>query len=436
MDLFTTAPTNIKVKDGLDRYRKDMGDVESLAKSIKLTRQILPIVVTRDMELIDGGRRLAACILLGKEVKCVYEDVVNELEMRELELEANCHRKDYTPAEEALAIRDLHTLKQSKFGEAKHGPGESGHSTRDTAKLLGKSQSTVMNAIEMAAMVEAFPELAQAKTKRQIKDAAKGLQKLAGAISSQGKLEQAIKEKADLFKIVKMRAEDHMALQTSKSINILCTDPPYGIEATTLTMNLGKDTGGTLSTSGFQLQDPTEKGLEYYALLAKESFRFTTDDAHGWVFMAPEHFHKIREIFVKAGWRAHIKPVIWIKGTSGQCNVTHAWPSSCYEMLLYIRKDQSRLVQEGQPDWIQCPTVSKSERLHQWQKPVPLLETLLARVALPGQTVYDPFMGAGSTLEAAAKLNLFSIGCDNADECYAYTLQRLSKIGVKDEREN
>ena len=114
--------------------------------------------------------------------------------------------------------------------------------------------------------------------------------------------------------------------------------------------------------------------------------------------------------------------------TSGQCNVPHAWPSSCYEMCLYIRKDTSRLVKEGQPDWIPCPIVPESERIHPWQKPVNLLKNLLGRVALQGQTVYDPFCGSGSTLEAAASLGLFSIGCDDAEECYAYTLQRLSSI--------
>jgi len=428
MDLFTAEPTQIKVKEGLDRYRKDLGDIESLSKSIEKTRQILPIIVNRNMELIDGGRRLAACLLLGIQVKCVYEDVIDEFEMRELELEANCHRKDYTPAEEVLAIRDLHRIKQQKYGESKRGPGEVGHTLSDTAKLIGKSSVTVLNALEMAAMVEAFPELAQAKTKRQIRDAAKGLVKLAGAISSQVKLEEAIKDKSDLFIIDKMDAESHMALQPNKSINILCTDPPYGIEVTTLTINLGNNTGGTLSTSGFQLQDNVEKGLSMYSLLAKESFRFTTDDAHGYIFAAPEHYHLIRQIFLREGWRVHIKPLIWIKRSVGQCNVPHAWPSSCYEMFLYIRKDESRLVQQGQPDWVECPPVLKNDRIHQWQKPVELIENLLKRVSLPGQTVYDPFMGSGSTIEAAAKLNLFGIGCDNAEECYAYTLQRLSLL--------
>jgi len=37
-------------------------------------------------------------------------------------------------------------------------------------------------------------------------------------------------------------------------------------------------------------------------------------------------------------------------------------------------------------------------------------------------------MGSASTIEAAVKLKLFAIGCDDAEECYAYSLQRLSKL--------
>jgi len=428
MELFITKPTDIKVKDGIDRYRKDLGDIEALSKSIKNTRQILPIVVNRDLELIDGGRRLAACILLGIDVKCVYEDVVDIFEMRELELEANCHRKDYSPAEEVLAIRDLHRLKQAKYGEAQHGPGEGGHSIADTAKLIGRSKPTVLNAIEMAAMVEAFPQLAGATTKRQIQKAGKGLAKLAEAISGMDKLKEAMKNKEDVFKLVKMKAEDHMTLQPNNSINILCTDPPYGVEMDKLSITLGGKTGGVLTTSGFTLPDSTPKGLYIYQLLAMESFRFTTKDAHGYVFVAPEHFHTIRKFFIDAGWRAHIKPLIWTKNESGQCNVPHAWPSSCYEMFLYIRKDESRLVKEGQPDWIQCKPVPENDKIHGWEKPVELLTNMLQRVSLPGQTVYDPFFGSGSTIEAAVKLKLFAIGCDEAEECYAYALQRMSKL--------
>ena len=164
----------------------------------------------------------------------------------------------------------------------------------------------------------------------------------------------------------------------------------------------------------------------FYEILAKESFRFTVSDAHGYVFCGPEYFWTLRAIFMTAGWRVHVKPIIWIKREVGQCNVPTAWPASCYEMLMYIRKDTSSLVQEGRADWIECNPVLPSVRRHPYEKPVELLKQLLERVCLPGQTVYDPFMGSGSSLEAATILNLFSIGVDESAEAIANATERMA----------
>ena len=136
---FYLDPLKVKVKEGLDRYRKDLGDLKELGKSLKETGQIQPIVVNRQDELIVGGRRLAACILEGIKVKVIYEDTVDPKKMRIWEVEENVRRKDLTPAEYALAVEELHTLMQEERGEAVSGR-EGGHTLDDTAKILGKTR--------------------------------------------------------------------------------------------------------------------------------------------------------------------------------------------------------------------------------------------------------------------------------------------------------
>jgi len=48
-----------------DRHRTDLGDVTALAQSLRELGQLQPIVVTADLRLIAGGRRLAAAQSLG-----------------------------------------------------------------------------------------------------------------------------------------------------------------------------------------------------------------------------------------------------------------------------------------------------------------------------------------------------------------------------------
>lgn len=427
MEILQLDPTRVKVRDGLTRYRTDMGKLEDLAESIARTRQILPIIITRNFELIDGGRRLAACMLKGLKVKAVFEDVKDDYEYRELELEANLHRKDFSPAEEALAIRDLHNLKQNRLGAGGSGTTE-GWTITKTAELLGKTRGSVYNALEMATLIDSFPELKQAKKKSEIKKAGKALEKLVTAIDGIKRHEEAVKNNEQQYTLHNCDAAEHMCSVKDKSVDILLTDPLYGIGADLLSQTVGGRTGGCFSTAGFKIEDPKEAAYFYYHILAQQSFRFCTDKSHGYVFVGPEHFWKIREIFMAAGWRVHVKPLIWIKREVGQCNVPSAWPASCYEMLMYIRRDDSRLLREGMPDWIECPPVNPSEKRHPYEKPVKLLVELLERVALPGQLLYDPFMGSAASIEAGIKMKLFSVGVDIDKNAYAMALGRMADV--------
>jgi ParB family chromosome partitioning protein len=47
------------------RHRKDMGDIEGLARSIADLGLLQPIVVSEEGLLLAGERRLRACLILG-----------------------------------------------------------------------------------------------------------------------------------------------------------------------------------------------------------------------------------------------------------------------------------------------------------------------------------------------------------------------------------
>jgi DNA modification methylase len=201
----------------------------------------------------------------------------------------------------------------------------------------------------------------------------------------------------------------------------------YGIDADKTAIGIGGITGGVTS-AGFSIADGKDNAFAFLQVLATESFRFTTAKAHGYVFVGPEHFYTVRELFTVAGWLAYIKPMLWIKREQGQTNVPYAWPSSCYETYLYIRKQESRLVKEGMPDWVECNPVNAAVKTHPYEKPVGLLTNLLERVCFPGQTLYDPCMGSGASIEAGIKQKLFCIGGDFTQEAYSQALARIEKL--------
>ena len=65
--------SEIKVKN---RVRKDLGDIESLVRSIQENGLLQPVVISSDNVLIAGERRLTAMKRLGwKEILAVVKDI-------------------------------------------------------------------------------------------------------------------------------------------------------------------------------------------------------------------------------------------------------------------------------------------------------------------------------------------------------------------------
>jgi ParB family chromosome partitioning protein len=99
---------DIKVRT---RIRKDPGDIEALAESLKRYGQISPIVISKKNILIAGERRLLAAKLLGwRSINAIISECSTELDRLELEVEENLQRSDFTSAEAAEAVKKIHKL--------------------------------------------------------------------------------------------------------------------------------------------------------------------------------------------------------------------------------------------------------------------------------------------------------------------------------------
>jgi ParB family transcriptional regulator, chromosome partitioning protein len=84
------------------RHRRDLGDIESLMESLREIGQLQPIVVTPDLKLVAGGRRLAAARSLGWgeiEAKVAFDLRAAEALLR-AERDENTCRKSFAPTEE------------------------------------------------------------------------------------------------------------------------------------------------------------------------------------------------------------------------------------------------------------------------------------------------------------------------------------------------
>ena len=81
--------------------------------------------------------------------------------------------------------------------------------------------------------------------------------------------------------------------------------------------------------------------------------------------------------------------------------------------------------------WV-IPTTPKREKLlggHPTQKPLALLERIIAAVTLPGDKVLDPFSGSGTTGVAAKKLGRNFVGIELDENYVQLSIERIKIEG-------
>lgn len=154
-----------------ERYREDLGDVGALAASLKQFGQLQPIIVDDVGQLIDGERRIRAAELLGwTEIEAIDKGDLTEEQRREIEIEANAQRKQLTAIEAskhlawkaqqaAAAIAAKRLSAESAESPRMGRPPKQVVARSEVADALGVGETTIREAEQHVAAVEAFPEL-------------------------------------------------------------------------------------------------------------------------------------------------------------------------------------------------------------------------------------------------------------------------------------
>jgi ParB family transcriptional regulator, chromosome partitioning protein len=137
-----------KLDPNPDQPRREEGDLSELTASIREKGVLEPLLVKPGFGrwmIIAGERRWRAAKSAGlTEVPCIEMDV-DDSAVAEIALVENMQRKDLTPWEEADGLRAL----CERFG----------YTHEDVARKVGKSRSTVTEALSIASMPDEIREL-------------------------------------------------------------------------------------------------------------------------------------------------------------------------------------------------------------------------------------------------------------------------------------
>lgn len=425
-----THPSNVKWGN---RGRQEYGrkELEELKQSITSLGQLQPIIVTRDFELVIGGRRTKACLDLDREIWYSFADSIDPIWLREAELAENVHRDDMLPAEVVLMKDEIRKMREERGEKA---------TVREVSAILGESKSQTAEDLKLACFVRAAPQLfSDCKTKSELRAKVKEFERkakwnrLADAVDNlpappvpeQKRGQTSGDYTAERIRTFQERlkvGDAFTALQAlpEGSVHIFLLDPPYGI-----------DKGGEAfddSEASFRRELPILFQL-CYEKAAAESYMLC--------FFAVRHLQFVFSSAEAAGFHCLERPIVVCKeAMGGNTTVPDIWPGAAYELLLLARKGNRKLVQRGRPDYLTIRPLAPSEKLgHPSAKPPALYADLLQWFAYPGETVCDPMYGTGAAFvgcEMLPELHLQWFGWDIDKTNKAKALMNLSQyvLGV------
>lgn len=403
---------NIKVRD---RVRKDFGDINGLSISIQKYGLLHPICITKDLELVAGERRLRAHKMLGlKTIEVKYLEDLNDLEKKEIEVEENIARKNFSWQEEVTAKLDLDQLKRLMYGSAVKGHASNHWGIKDTAVALQESVGGVSMDLALAEGLTIYPQLRKEKSKTAAFTKFKQLRR--SALRRELAQRHVTKpvpfiHQGDCVPVMKKKIPD-------ESISLIVTDPQYGIQ-------LGPQSSQQSFTDVYMQDDTEYRVMEQLDLALIEMERVLKQGCHLYIFFAALHYTVVKRLLEKH-FIVGPTPIIWYKEQRSNPGSLTQY-ANCYESCFFCSKGKPRDLYAWNKNLVVAKGVPGDRRIHPTEKPPSLLRVFIKASSLPGDTVLDPYAGSGSTGEAAISVGRKTILIDIDERYYQGMLDRFEK---------
>lgn len=198
-------------------------------------------------------------------------------------------------------------------------------------------------------------------------------------------------------------------LPTVGAVDLVITDPPYSSGART---DSERQVRGSMLRSmedadWFSHDAMTTWGFNWFIRSVFTDLRQRLPEgAHAYIFIDWRQTPNVYGMLEACGYRVN-QCLVWDKRHFGM----GAYWRNQHENVVFASNGMPKEMRDhGMGSVLLCPTVSSSARVHPTEKPVDLLVSIID--AVPGDLIFDPFMGSGSTGVAAVKCGRKFVGCE------------------------
>ncbi len=441
------------------RERTTYSNIDALAESIRDAGLQCPIILSPlpdgKFRLEDGGRRYRALESLGVtelfhgttssigRPGFVLKSEVSSNESAWLtELIANLHRENFDWRDELRLIVKAYREQEKKANAAGR---DLYYST--FGKMLGNYNHADINAAvnvhdEVMANPEKFAScesilhaystmLKETKAKLEKELASRRQAEVISvpakpaSVSASGQLEQpeAPAINLNLSEVALFgNSLDYLEGLPAGSFDHIVCDPDFAVSIEDLSANMVGAAEGVIQSS-------VEESLLDLKRFISVAFHAVRDGGFLVFFYDLNHHEKLLSWCAASGWRVQRWPIIWHKldyRSNGAPN-----HNSCknIEYAMVCRKPSAVLNTITMSSIFPCPTGNTTRVLgHPFAKPIGLWTNIFRMVAQPGQSVFDPFMGAGSSVIAGLRYGLRSSGMELNPDHHATAILNISRF--------
>lgn len=447
-DTYARVPCADIVIDRANRQRKII-DTKGLKDSIARRGVMQPIIVTRDLLLMAGERRLTASLELGlPDIPCRFFEDLSPTETMIVELEENLKRSDLTWQDTAAAIAQLHSIYVASDSTWTH--GKTGEAVGIDASYIGRflrvAQDLSNPAIARQTALETAYNMLKRADERRSADALSEIMSASHevVIPAESQTGEALPEGAELPLAIPPLAK---ALPTVAEVaageavpilnqafgewaesysglpfNFLHCDFPYGINV------FDGEYGDNTGTEGYS--DTKDVYFDLIEALARHQDKLISHSAHIMFWFSMEHyiatFDAFDSLFPDIVWQKF--PLLWMKSDNvGIMPDPKRGPRRIYETCL-IGTRGDRPVVKPVANAYACPT---DKRFHPSTKPEPMLRHFFQMFVDNGTRMLDPTCGSASALRAAVTMGAESVLGLEMDPSYHETATKAFETFMK-----
>lgn len=375
--------------------------VGKIASSIEEFRWDQPIVTDLEGEIVKGHGRYAAAERLGlEEVPVIRNEYGSEAEKRAARIADN--RSAESPWDEELLGSELELLEEDDYD-------------LDLTAFDDDELDAFLDAVDDGAVDAGGPD---GEGDGQVSDSERLQRKWEVDPGDVYRLEG---DEVDHTLVCADNLEVSPEQLGYDHVDLLVTDPPYGIDIVEEDGHIGNaHVDVTVDDDGRGSIDGTnELAVNRYKSIEGDDREFDPepylDVAETTVLFGANNYAD--KLPPSSGW------VVWDKRDGGESDNFSdgelAWTDVDGKLRIY-RQLWRGMIKAGE----------NSKRMHPTQKPIGLFEYVIEVFSEPGDLVLDPFVGSGSAILGADKIDRPSLSFDLEPEYVAVCLERATDAGL------